>query len=246
MNLAPGLAVLNLHRWMGSKGSIHPVLIWDEDNVVLVDAGFPGQEYLIKTAVEEAGADFGSLSHIIITHHDLDHRGSLAAVQGLLKNKPKILAHEDGVPYIHGEILPFKFTPERIEAIEKDPGHPFSGSLRESLEKIKAKVDIPLSHEERLDLCGGISVIHTPGHIPDHICLYLHRYKIVVAGDAMILEGETLKGPDPYYTFDMEEAKASLRRLLDYEITGVICYHGGYFSGDVRAVIENISPYSTQ
>jgi len=33
-------------------------------------------------------------------------------------------------------------------------------------------VDKTLEDGEELPFCGGITVIHTPGHTPGHICLY--------------------------------------------------------------------------
>ena len=82
---------------------------------------------------------------------------------------------------------------------------------------------------ETLDYCGGIEVIHTPGHTPGHACFYLRRYKTLVAGDAMNVMDGKLVGPNPIFTLDMKQGIESLKKLLNYDIETVICYHGGIF-----------------
>ncbi|MFP3381467.1 MBL fold metallo-hydrolase, partial [Bacillus sp. SIMBA_069] len=49
----------------------------------------------------------------------------------------------------------------------------------------KGRVDYTLIDGQELPFCGGIRVIHTPGHTPGHISLYLKQSKILIAGDSM-------------------------------------------------------------
>ena len=78
MRLADNVEVLELptQSFVGG-GIIHPTLIWDDNTVVLVDAGFPGQLQQIREAMGSAGVPFDRLDKVIITHHDIDHIGSL-------------------------------------------------------------------------------------------------------------------------------------------------------------------------
>ena len=46
-------------------------------------------------------------------------------------------------------------------------------------------VDRIVEDGEELPFCGGITVIHTPGHTPGHICLYIGQNKTLIAGDAL-------------------------------------------------------------
>ncbi len=232
MKLATGIEMLEIEANLTvGPGIIHPVLIWDDQEVILVDTGFPGQFGQFAEAVEKAGVSIEKLSKIIVTHHDLDHIGGLS---GILKNSPQkiqILAHEQEKPYIEGEQLPTKMP--RRDMISQ-----------EQLEKMKIiygnQLDKALVDDETLPCCGGIEVIHTPGHTPGHICLFLKREKILIAGDAMNIVDGKLLGPAPRFTYDMKRAMDSLRKLTGYDIQTVICYHGGLCQERVNQRIVEI------
>ncbi len=82
MKVANGVEMLEISSSvLGAVRTIHPTLISADEALILVDAGFPGQMPLIRAAIEQAGAAFGQLRLIIITHHDVDHIGSLSAIQ---------------------------------------------------------------------------------------------------------------------------------------------------------------------
>jgi glyoxylase-like metal-dependent hydrolase (beta-lactamase superfamily II) len=48
--------------------------------MVLVDCGYTDFLPKLEQAANEKGVDFSALTRIIITHHDHDHMGSLAAM----------------------------------------------------------------------------------------------------------------------------------------------------------------------
>lgn len=100
---------------MGRVEAIHPTLIGDEDTVMLVDTGFPGQLALFREAMAEAGVPFNRLTKIVITHQDLDHIGGLPAMIGELGQGVEVLASEVEKPYIQGEQRLVKLTPEAID-----------------------------------------------------------------------------------------------------------------------------------
>ncbi len=105
----------------------------------------------------------GRLNKIIITHQDHDHVGSLSEVMNGSDHKIEVYAHELTKPYIQGEepLIKTGFT---------IPG---------------TRVDHTISDGQILPFCGGISVIFTPGHTPDHISLYHHSTKTLITGDAL-------------------------------------------------------------
>jgi glyoxylase-like metal-dependent hydrolase (beta-lactamase superfamily II) len=71
---------------------------------------------------------------------------------------------------------------------------------------------------ERLADCGGIHVIHTPGHTAGHISLHLPRIKTMIAGDAIVSAGEHLMVSPTYLSSDPEAAHQSVRRLIDMNL----------------------------
>jgi Zn-dependent hydrolases, including glyoxylases len=103
------------------------------------------------------------------------------------------------------------------------------------------KVDRTVEDGEELPYCGGIKVIHTPGHTHGHICLYLKKYKALVTGDGMNVAAGKLVGPNPIFTFDMAQAVQSLKKLTNYDIQTVICYHGGLFTDSPNERIAELA-----
>ena len=55
---------------------IHPILLWD-DEMAVIDTGFPGQIEDIQVEMEKVGVSFDKLKVVILTHQDIDHIGSL-------------------------------------------------------------------------------------------------------------------------------------------------------------------------
>jgi glyoxylase-like metal-dependent hydrolase (beta-lactamase superfamily II) len=151
------------------------------------------------------------------------------------------MAHEAEKPYIEGEKKLLKFTLEVMAQIDSCPEE-WRKPMKKLLENPpKAPVDKTVSDGEELPLCGGITVIATPGHTPGHISLYHKPSKTLICGDAMTVEGGQLIGPDPRSTLDMDLAVKSLQKLLQYDIETVICYHGGRYLGNANQRIAELA-----
>ena len=80
---------------------------------------------------------------------------------------------------------------------------------------------------EILDWCGGCTIIETPGHTPGHISVFVNQKKVMITGDAAVLENGKLVIANPQYALDLKEAEASLRKIAAYDAKEMICYHGG-------------------
>lgn len=234
MKISEGLSVLELGI---TERQMHPTLIFDEDDVILIDAGLPGQFENISEEIGKAGVSIDKITRIIITHHDLDHIGSLASIVNRSKTKVEVLSHAGEKPYIEGAKMPIKMTEERLNSMPEDE----KNETIEKLKKLIVKVDRTIEDGQQLPYCGGIEVVYTPGHTPGHTCLYLKKYKTLVAGDAMNVKEGVLVGPNPVFTFDMKQATESLKKLSKYDIQTVICYHGGVFKDNPNERIAEIA-----
>ena len=237
MQIAEGVYVLPIPRGpQGAGGFLNLTLILDEQNGnTLVDAGLPGQAEAIGAALVEAGIGVRDLRRIIFTHQDLDHVGSGADL--VRQSGARVLAHPADAPHIDGSLRLLKPSPEMLEQRPQ---------MREALERLEpVGIDEHLEDGDRLDLAGGTRVIFTPGHTPGHLCLYLERSKVLVAGDALTAEGGHLNGPNPSMTLEMRPAMQSIRRLAELEIDTIVCYHGGVVgedaNGQLRRVIQKLS-----
>ncbi|WP_410768888.1 MBL fold metallo-hydrolase [Fontibacillus sp. BL9] len=202
----------------GKPFVVHPALLWDDHNVVLVDTGIPGQLELIRRVLEQESLSLEKITKIIITHQDRDHIGSLPELVQAREGGAQVLAHERAVPYLAGE------TP----------------LLKSKLMAPPVKVDRTLQDGDILPLAGGIQIIFTPGHTPDHISLYHIPSKTLITGDALTSENGVLKSFDPHFTLDHASALDSIRKFQALDIETVITYHGGVCTGNIQAQISEI------
>lgn len=105
MKIAEGLDILELGN---EERRMNATLIWDDKNVILIDAGLPGQIENIREEVKKAGVSFDRINKIIITHHDLDHIGGLSSIVKNSKSEIEVLAHSGERPYIEGDKIGIK------------------------------------------------------------------------------------------------------------------------------------------
>ncbi|HET7580190.1 MAG TPA: MBL fold metallo-hydrolase [Bacillales bacterium] len=243
MRVADGVEALELTtQVMGNQMTIYPTLIWDQDTVILVDTGMPGQLDLIRKAMDQADVPFSKLDKVIITHQDIDHIGGLPEVLDASDHKVEVLAHQVDKPYIEGEKTPIKMNPERAsKMLEKLPEEQRNQMKAMYENPPSAGVDTTVADGEKLPHCGGITVIFTPGHTPGHISLYLNESKTLVTGDALIAQDGKLIGLNEQATPDMETAVKSLKKFVPYDIETVICYHGGVCTGNVNEQIADLA-----
>ncbi len=218
---------------LGRPDTVHPVLLWDNQDVVLVDTGFPGQIKQLRTAAESYGVDLNRLNRIIITHQDIDHIGNLQALTEGSSTRIEVSTHAMEKPYVQGDRKLLRFTDEAIASLDLLPDH-VPESFRNGLKALmlhppRAAVDLVIAGGERLPWCGGIVVIDTPGHTPGHISLYHEPSRTLIAGDSLVVRNGRLCGADPDTTFDRPAAHASIAKLTAFDIASVICYHGGLY-----------------
>jgi len=63
----------------------------------------------------------------------------------------------------------------------------------------------------------------------------------LVTGDALIAADGQLLGPNPSMTFDIDEAYKSLKKLTQYAIETVICFHGGVYRENAQQRIAQLA-----
>jgi len=218
---------------------VYPVIANDEKYTVLIDTGFPGQLPLIQEAVAKAGIALENLTHIVITHHDMDHVRSLAALKRTFP-RAQVVSSAIEADYINGSKKSPRLKLAEQKAASLSPAEQqktiaYTQMLR-SVERIE--VDKIFKEDELLPCFGGILIISTPGHLPGHISLYFEKEKTLISGDAMTMANGKVAMANPQYTLNMAQARVSVQKILKYDIEKIICYHGGVFEGDGHRAIE--------
>jgi hydroxyacylglutathione hydrolase len=203
-------------------------LLEDDGAVTVFDAGISD----MTASVAAAGARLGGIKRVVLGHADADHRG---AAPGL------------GVPiYCHAA--------ER-EAAESDDAfrpyfdlqklNPVGRFLLGKLLPVWDGGAVPIAgNVSEGDEIAGFKVIDLPGHAPGLIGLYRESDRLALTSDCFYtLDPQTtIKGPPrvphPAFDIDVEQARASIRRLAELDPAAAWPGHANAVTGDVRSQLE--------
>jgi glyoxylase-like metal-dependent hydrolase (beta-lactamase superfamily II) len=188
-----------VHQVDGAHGG--PMVIADEECVILVDTGVPGSEDAIFGTIDVLGRKRGDVAHILITHADGDHIGSLKALVDATGGRVYASQHE-------GEIIEGKRPTRGGQMVDE-----------------AVKVDHVVKDGDTLPLHGGIRVVETFGHTAGHVAYILERENLLIAGDAL---GNTngLIGANPQYSDDVDEGGRAVAKLAEMGPDSIFFGHG--------------------
>lgn len=218
---------------------IYPTVMWDSKNMVLVDVGYGGQLNTLKDAFNKEGIDFNKINKVIITHQDLDHFGGLADMVEASHHPMEVMAHEEDKPYLQGDKPLVRLNANFLNSLPEDRRE----MIKQMAENFKeVEVNTTLVDDQKLNYAGGITVIHTPGHTPGHICLYHHPSKTLIVGDAMNITDGRLQGPrkDILSEEDYTLALKSLEKLEKFDAKNIITYHSGIYKNTKQQTIKSL------
>ena len=220
MRIADNVEMLQIE----AHGTHHPVLTWDDDDVVLIDTSYPGELAALGAEVARCGFALEQITKVILTHQDVDHIGNARILRGY---GAQVLAGEHDVAFIQGDQPLTKLTDMAGELDMTPERRAFYEVFATAAPQVVTEVDVALVDGQLLDLVGGIEVVFTPGHTPGHIVLRLVRHDIVVCGDAANIIGGQLVGSFPELTHDQAQADTSLERIKELAAGTYLTYHQG-------------------
>jgi len=90
-----------------TENTIYPTLLWDKQNIILVDCGFIGSLPIIEKELKLHGLSLEEITGLVLTHHDHDHMGAAAALKRINPNI-KIYASAVEAPFISAQEKPLK------------------------------------------------------------------------------------------------------------------------------------------
>lgn len=98
------------------KEKIHPTLIIEEEETILVDCGFTGALPQLQQELKRHGIDEQKLTAVVLTHHDHDHMGTAALLKQTNPNI-KIYATAKEEPSISAKEKPLRL--QQAEEMQK-------------------------------------------------------------------------------------------------------------------------------
>lgn len=164
--------------------------------ITIIDSGVASSEKIICEYLRDTGRSPKEISLMILTHAHPDHIGAAQAIKEI--SCCSVAAHGADRVWIENPDQQFKDRPV--------PGF-------YSLVKGSVAVDGILKDGDILDLGPGlgVEVLHTPGHSPGSISLWMPKEGALFSGDAIPLAGEM-----PIYD-DIRLSISSIQRLRRME-----------------------------
>jgi glyoxylase-like metal-dependent hydrolase (beta-lactamase superfamily II) len=222
--------------------ALNSYLIKGQDRFLIIDTGMNRQE-----CMHEMSSCLGRLSvdlkktDFFITHLHVDHIG---LVGDLATDTSKVYFN-----WLEASIV----SPERseehlrkISAIYKSHGF-----ARDELEKaatshpaylygLKRHVDFcPLKEGDTIDI-GDYSLrcIETPGHSPNHMCLYEANKKVLISGDHILSDITPNIALWPEMENPLKEYLASLEKVYPLDVDLVLPGHRNVWNDHKRRITE--------
>ena len=214
-----------------TENIVYPTLLWDDENIILIDCGFIGSLPVLEKELQKFGLKIGEITGLVLTHHDHDHMGAAAALKRVNPNM-KIYASAEEAPFISAQEKPLRLRQaEEMQETLPPEQQEFGKAFCELLRRVEpVQVDVFLKDGDYMDWCGGCRVIATPGHTPGHLSLLMENDSIILTGDAIALENNEPVIANPQFTLDIARAEKSMEKLLSYKAKAYYCYHGGIFT----------------
>jgi len=215
--------------------SVYLYLLEGDEGLTLVDCGpnLAVAHDSLSKFLAGISRRFSDIKLIIITHYHVDHYGYAGELQRL--TGAEIAMHRIGAGLVKGyesgsrgyiaevvrQAACYGMPREYIDIIK-----PFFGAMQEVASP--ARIDRLLEDGDEISVGGSrYVVLWTPGHSPDHICLYSSERKVLLSGDHLLQEItphvgiDTLKGVNP-----LKDYLRSLKRMRDYNIALALPGHG--------------------
>lgn len=190
---------VQVHLLEATRGS-YAYLIDGGGRTVLCDTGFPGRAQALLSELEDA---VRRLSDIVITHYDVDHVGSLKALEERIP--ARIWLPADDAPYILRE-RPRPGLKRLIAAVTKAPPPAHWAPLRDG------------------DHIGLLTAVRSPGHTPGHLAYRGPGFLLV--GDALVTH-HGRAGPSPaVLAWNPELMRETATRLLSGYSGWILPAHG--------------------
>lgn len=213
------------------------------DGLTIVDAGHPASWSSMLEAVDRLGRQPSEVRAVVLTHGHYDHVGFAERARRELR--VPVLVHERDVELAR---RPWSYEHER-SMLPYALRHPRFMWVFASMTAARA----PLTHGverletfrggEVLEVPGGPTVVHTPGHTHGHCSLHLPDRDALIAGDAIVTFDPYTNSHGPQLvagaaTADSDMALRSLDALAATGASVVLPGHGAPWRDGIGTAVS--------
>ena len=214
-------------RTLGAKVTV----IRSKTGILLIDAGPRGSLPLVAGGLKSLGAELKDIELVAVTHSHPDHAGGLPAL--VTASGAAVATHDleaAALSGIKGPANPFR--PRLLRTLSRP--------LIAALNAGATNVDLALEDGDKLPWPEEVRVIHTPGHTPGSICLFLPQRGLLIPGDAMQYRFRRLSLPANLVTLDPALARESLAKLSDLDIRTIGFSHFAPLRSDASEELKRL------
>jgi glyoxylase-like metal-dependent hydrolase (beta-lactamase superfamily II) len=184
-------------RLLDCRG-VNAYLVLD-DVPTLVDAGTPWDEETIRRGLDEAGVDVSDIGRVLLTHYDLDHVGTLAAL----------------APDLDASVHAYGVDAELLRGARSPPLGNHKGLIQRLGGLVTDRPDLDVVGVRDGETLGSFTAYHTPGHTPGHVAYVSEELGVGLLGD-LVSESDGELGPSEWIiSYDTDAVLDSIRDLAE-------------------------------
>ena len=184
--------------WRIECRGVNAYLVFD-DVPTLVDAGTPWDEAAIRDALDEAGVEVSELGRVLLTHYDLDHVGTLAAL----------------APDLDAVVRAYGFDAQLLRGARSAPLRNHKGLIQRLGGLVTDLPDIDVVGVRDGEEAGSFTAYHTPGHTPGHVAYVSEELGVGLLGDLVSESDGDLSPSGWLISYDTDAVAASVRDLAE-------------------------------
>jgi glyoxylase-like metal-dependent hydrolase (beta-lactamase superfamily II)/predicted ester cyclase len=203
-------------------------LIQDGDGVTVFDAGVEAMGAPLRAMC----AQHGGVRRVVLGHADPDHRGAAAAL-----GAPVFCHALERETAEREQPIRDYWDPSKLRAYAR----PYFKRMLPAWDGGAVAIEGTVSEGDEV---AGFEVVELPGHAPGLIGLFRRSDRLALVSDTVYtLDIQTgRKGgprvPHPAFDIDVEQARASIRKLAELDPELAWAGHADPVTGDVRGQLE--------